>query len=67
LHGFALNCATDLRWYDAIVPCGLEAHGVTTLSALAGGDVAVADVAPHIERRFEEIFDVSLTPSPEPA
>jgi lipoyl(octanoyl) transferase len=67
VHGFALNCTTDLRWYEAIVPCGLEAHGVTTLSALAGREVTVATMAPHIERRFEDVFGVSLTPAPEPA
>ena len=36
LHGFALNCSTDLSWFDAIVPCGLSDHGVTSLSAVAG-------------------------------
>lgn len=30
LHGFALNVAPDLSWFDAIVPCGL--HGVTMTS-----------------------------------
>lgn len=30
LHGFALNVAPDLTWFDAIVPCGL--HGVTMTS-----------------------------------
>lgn len=30
LHGFALNVAPDLRWFDRIVPCGLE--GVTMTS-----------------------------------
>lgn len=29
-HGFALNVATDLRWFDNIVACGLQ--GVTTTS-----------------------------------
>src|SRR2546423_5047918 len=62
LHGFALNCTTDLSWFDAIVPCGLEAHGVTTLSALAGRDITVAAMAPHVERRFEEVFDIALEP-----
>lgn len=63
LHGFALNCTTDLSWYDAIVPCGLEAHGVTTLSRLAGRDVAVEGLAPLVARRFEEVFGLSLVPS----
>ncbi len=30
LHGFALNVHPDLRWFDAIVPCGL--HGVSMTS-----------------------------------
>ena len=60
LHGFALNCATDLSWYDAIVPCGLTDTSVTSLSELAGREVTVAEVAPLVERRFAELFGRSF-------
>jgi len=56
LHGFALNCTTDLSWYDAIVPCGLAEEGVTSLSELAGREVTVQEMAPIVARRFAEVF-----------
>jgi lipoyl(octanoyl) transferase len=60
LHGFALNCDTDVAWFDAIVPCGLADHGVTTLSRLAGREVRVQEMAPLVAARFEEVFDCRL-------
>jgi lipoyl(octanoyl) transferase len=63
LHGFALNCTTDLSWYDAIVPCGLADHGVTSLSELAGHPVTVEAMAPLVAERFEEVFDRVLGPT----
>ncbi len=36
MHGFALNVATDLRAYDAIVPCGIGDRPVTSLHVLLG-------------------------------
>ena len=66
LHGFALNCTTDLSWYDAIVPCGLSDEGVTTLSHLAGREVTVEEMTPIVARRFEHVFGVSLEPADEP-
>ncbi|MGH2590783.1 MAG: lipoyl(octanoyl) transferase LipB [Actinomycetota bacterium] len=60
LHGFAVNCTTDLGWYDAIVPCGLADEGVTSLSELAGRTVTVEEMAPLVARRFEEVFDLRL-------
>jgi lipoyl(octanoyl) transferase len=61
LHGFALNCSTDLSWFDAIVPCGLPDEGVTSLSELAGREVTVDEMAPLVARRFEEVFDIRLS------
>jgi lipoyl(octanoyl) transferase len=65
LHGFALNCTTDLSWYDAIVPCGLSDEGVTTLSHLAGREVTVEEMKPLVARRFEDVFGVSFGPADE--
>jgi len=65
LHGFALNCATDLRWFDAIVPCGLSDHGVASLSEVAGRDVTVEDMGGVVARRFESVFGWILRPAPE--
>ncbi len=33
-HGVALNVAPDLGHFSGIVPCGIRAHGVTSLAAL---------------------------------
>ena len=63
LHGFALNCTTDLSWYDAIVPCGLTDEGVTTLSRLAGREVTVAEMLPLVTARFADVFDKLLSPT----
>ncbi|KAI8823673.1 uncharacterized protein EV422DRAFT_493905 [Fimicolochytrium jonesii] len=35
-HGFALNCKTDLGWFEHIVPCGLPGKGITSLSVETG-------------------------------
>ena len=61
LHGLALNCTTDLSWYDAIVPCGLPGEGVASLSELAGRSVTVDEMIPLVARRFEEVFGLTLT------
>ena len=64
LHGFAVNCETDLAWFGGIVPCGLPAHGVTSLSELAERTVTVEEVRPLVERHAAEVFDVRLSPAP---
>ncbi len=64
LHGFALNCDTDLSWFAGIVACGLPEHGVTSLSAQLGRDVTVAEVRPHLERHLADVFDLAFGPAP---
>jgi lipoyl(octanoyl) transferase len=52
MHGFALNCDPDLRWYDRIVACGIEDASVTSLSAELGRAVTVAQALPLVEARL---------------
>jgi lipoyl(octanoyl) transferase len=65
LHGFAVNCDTDLSWFDGIVACGLPDHGVTSLSELAGCDVTVEEMLPLVGRHLQEVLGLTLTPAPE--
>lgn len=64
LHGFALNCDTDLSWFDGIVACGLPDHGVTSLSRLLARRVTVGEVRPFAERHLAGVFDLALEPAP---
>ncbi|NXW77052.1 LIP2M Octanoyltransferase, partial [Hirundo rustica] len=65
-HGLALNCCTDLTWFDHIVPCGLEGKGVTSLSHELGQHVAVNHVLEPFLDSFQEVFDCTLVSSKEP-
>jgi lipoyl(octanoyl) transferase len=55
MHGFALNCDCDLRWYDRIVACGIEDASVTSLSVELGRTVTVADALPAVEGRLAQL------------
>ncbi|MCG5212204.1 lipoyl(octanoyl) transferase LipB [Streptosporangium sp. KLBMP 9127] len=53
-HGFALNCANDLSWFDRIVPCGVTDARVSSLSAETGRRIVVDEVMPYAEKRLAE-------------
>jgi lipoyl(octanoyl) transferase len=65
LHGFAVNCSTDLSWFRGIVACGLPEHGVASLSELAGRVVTVAELRPLVIRHLANVFHLSFTPIPD--
>ncbi len=54
-HGIALNVAPDLDHYAGIVPCGISAHGVTSLAALGiAASLTAADAA--LRETWPEVF-----------
>jgi lipoyl(octanoyl) transferase len=65
LHGFALNCDTDLSWFDGIVACGLPEHGVTSLSRQLDRRVGVADALPVVARHLADVFDLDVGHAPD--
>lgn len=64
LHGFALNCDTDLSWFDGIVACGLPDHGVTSLSRLLGRDVSVDEMRPLVLAALADVFGLTFEAAP---
>ena len=54
-HGIAINVDPDLEHFSGIVPCGITAHGVTSLVDL-GLPVTLSDVDVKLRGVFEEIF-----------
>ena len=55
-HGFAYNVATDLRYFDLIVPCGIAERKATSLEKLLGRCVSLNEVKPRLAKHFGEIF-----------
>ncbi len=55
-HGFALNVATDLSWFDRITPCGIQGHGVTSLARELGAEVPLLEVEKKVVKRFRDLF-----------
>lgn len=64
-HGFALNITTDLSYFGKIVPCGIRNKGVTSLAALLGRAVPIADVVTRTITAFGATFGVEMR-APEP-
>lgn len=63
-HGLALNCNTDLSWFDHIVPCGIEGKGVTSISKELDMTVTIEDVLPLFQTAFRDQFECSLVDYP---
>jgi lipoyl(octanoyl) transferase len=56
MHGFALNVTTDLDRFDAIVPCGIETHGVTSIERETELRPSLLDVAGHVVSSWDPVF-----------
>ena len=59
-HGLAINCSTDLRWFERIVPCGILGRTVTSLSKELNKCINVDDTVPAFLESFSDAFKCSL-------
>jgi lipoate-protein ligase B len=65
-HGFALNVACDLSYFDAIVPCGIAGCEMTSIAALGAAEISVDGLAPLIAQSFAARFGYELAEAVSP-
>lgn len=57
MHGFALNVSLDLAGFERINPCGIVGCTMTSLQAITGRPVAMAEVKERTVVHFENLLD----------
>jgi lipoate-protein ligase B len=60
MHGFAFNVNTDLRYFDYIIPCGIQNKQVTSLQKELGYKLDMEEVKEKIKKNFELVFGAEL-------
>jgi lipoyl(octanoyl) transferase len=59
-HGFAYNVATDLRYFELIVPCGIADRKATSLEKLLGRRVSLEEIRPLLVKQLCEVFGLTV-------
>ena len=63
-HGFAYNVATDLRYFELIVPCGIADRKATSLEKLLGRSVSLREIKPLLANHLGEVFGFTVRTAP---
>ena len=61
MHGFAFNVNNDLRYFDYIIPCGIENKAVTSMERELGHKQDLAIVKDVLKKKIAEQFRMELT------
>lgn len=61
MHGFALNVNTDIRYFNNIIPCGINDKAVTSLQKLSGKEIDEAEVKDRIIFHFQNVFEAQIS------
>ena len=64
MHGFAFNVNTHLKYFNNIIPCGIENKSVTSLSKELGEEQNMVEVKNKLKHHFSYLFNIYLTQHP---
>jgi len=63
-HGFALNLDCDLRYFAAIVPCGIRGKRVGSLAQYLESPPTLEQLGDRVVARFSEVFEREMVEAP---
>lgn len=58
MHGFALNINTDLRYFQGIVPCGIQGCQITSIQQILGKKIDMHLIQKLIIEKTCQIFEI---------
>lgn len=58
MHGFAFNVNTDLRYFDYIVPCGIQDKAVTSMEQELGARQDISKVEQILKQKLGQQFQM---------
>jgi lipoate-protein ligase B len=59
-HGFALNLATNMAYWEGIIACGIEEYRVINLGDLLDTPPDMAQVSAAVMQAFGEVFSLDM-------
>tara|TARA_B100001093_G_scaffold466275_1_gene484566 strand:- start:10713 stop:11450 length:738 start_codon:yes stop_codon:yes gene_type:complete len=63
MHGFALNVEPDMRFFDMMVPCGIQGKAVTSMKQeLQNNCPTLSEVKDVLVKHFAHLFEVEFIP-----
>lgn len=63
MHGLAFNINTDLRYFNHIVPCGIDDKQVTSMQAELGREVSISEVEEKLKTNICQLLGMRITNS----
>jgi lipoyl(octanoyl) transferase len=60
MHGLALNVNSDLRYFEHIVPCGIDDKAVTSMEKETGSKMNMEAVKQTLRKNIVELFEMEL-------
>ncbi len=60
MHGLALNVNTNLKYFENIIPCGIEGKDVTSIERETNKKVDIADIEKKLINNLSEVFEFKI-------
>ncbi len=58
--------SSQLAFFDAIIPCGIREHGVTSMARLLGRSPEMEEVGSRVADAFSAVFERELRAGQQP-